>query len=168
MKRENNSYRKLKDYMAGLVEQSTFLNDFVGYSQRELAGRDGSVDGLQSPYLALYGYELGLSGNEQNTMGVRKLNFAIMFNNVDPQDYESGYNTVDLAESLCLKVLARIRLDSSDPGHFLYNSFLKESIVIRPVELSMNSCGAEVYLELKNPQPLLVDAADWNDIDTVC
>ena len=167
MQRENNSYLKMKDYFENLTKQSNFLNSFVGYFQRELITKD-SNDQLDEPYLAIFGYSLGLSGPEQNTISVRKIRFAIMYNNVAEDDFIKQYEAVDNAEKLSLKVLARIRWDASKEDHFLYNAFMKESVQIEPTEINLKSFGAECYLELKNSQSLKLEADDWKDIDNIC
>ncbi len=165
---KENSYLEVKRYFEYLVEKSTFLSDFVGYFQREWANRTGSKAGLKSPYLALFRYELGFDGPDQNTVAVRKIGFSIMYNNVKNDDLDAQYNAIHDAEALALKVIARIRFDSNNQEHFLFNSFLKDSVEINPVELSAAEFGVEVFFNLKNKQLLKVDPSDWNDIDTVC
>lgn len=165
---QENSYNQVKYYFENLVEQSNFLNDFVGFSQREWANRTASVKGLQSPSLTLFKYKLGFDGPEENTIAVRQIGFAIMFNDVKVDDYEAQYNAIDLAEQFAVKVLARIRFDNNNQEHFLFNSFLKDSVEIAPVELSASDFGVEVFFNLKNKQLLQVSADDWEDLDAVC
>lgn len=165
---QENSYNQVKYYFENLVEQSNFLNDFVGFSQREWANRTASVKGLQSPSLTLFKYKLGFDGPEENTIAVRQIGFAIMFNDVKADDYEAQYNAIDLAEQFAVKVLARIRFDNNNQEHFLFNSFLKDSVEIAPVELSASDFGVEVFFNLKNKQLLQVSADDWEDLDAVC
>lgn len=163
-----NNYLQLKNYFQDLVEQSNFLNSFVGFFQREWANRSSSTTGLQEPYLALFRYEMGLDGAENNTVAIRSIGFGIMYNNVKPDDYEEQYKAISNAELLAIKVLSRIRHDSYIDGHFLHNAFLKDSVEITPVELSAKSFGVEVSFNLRNSQILSINAADWKDIDNVC
>lgn len=114
------------------------------------------------------GYSLGLSGPEQNTISLRKVRFAIMYNSVSEDDFTKQYQAIDNAERFILKVLARIRWDAANPDHFLYNAFIKDSVKIEPTELSLKSFGAECYLELKNSLSLKLASDDWKDIDGVC
>lgn len=165
---KENSYLQIKDYFENLQKQSTFINDFVGFFQREWAGRTASVKGLQSPTLALFKYDLGFEGPEQNTIAVRKIGFAVMYNNVKAGDLDAQYTAIHDAEQLAIKILSRIRLDNYQQDHFLYNSLIKESIEINPVELSGNEFGVDVTLSFKNKQVLKVDSADWKDIENVC
>ena len=165
---KENSYLQTKNYFENLADQSNFLNDFVGFFQREWATATASVKGLQSPILALFKYENGFEGPDHNTIAVRKIGFAIMFNDVAADDYDAQYNAISEAERLSGKVLARLRYDNYQQDHFLYNSFLKETVEISPVELSGNEFGVEVLFSLKNKQSLVLIPDDWKDIDQVC
>lgn len=165
---KTNSYLQSKNYFDELVQKHKKINEFIGFFNRELHEKQGSFDGIASPYLALFKYEAGLDGPEQNTIAVRKVAFALMRTDVATDDFDAQYQAVDECEKLALSVLARIRYDSNNRNHFLYNSFLKESVRILPVELSSQSYGVEVYFNLKNPQPLIVNPDEWSDIDEVC
>jgi len=132
------SYKSIKDYFDNLVDQSNFLNDFVGFFQREWANRTAAVTNkLASPNLTLFKYKLGFDGPEENTIAVRQIGFAIMFNKIDTANYEAQYN-------------------------------IKDSVEISPVELSASDFGVEVFFNLRNKQLLKVDPTDWKDIDQVC
>lgn len=165
---QENSYLEIKQYFENLVEQSNFLFDFVGFFQREWANRTASVKGLQTPSLTLFKYQLGFDGPEENTVAVRQIGFAVMYNDIKADDFEAQYNAISNAEKLALKVLARIRFDHYKNDHFLFNSFIKESVEINPVELSANDFGVEVFFSLKNKQLLKIEPSDWKDIDTIC
>ncbi len=163
-----NSYNKIKNYFEFITEKHRSLKGFSGFSSRELLNKVGRKKSIDSPYLALFKYELGLEGPAQRTMAVRKLGFAVMFTKIDPDDFEAQYNAKDEAEKIALQVVARFRFDSNNKAHFLFNSFLKESVRILPVDLSANSFGVEVYMSLKNSQSLALNPEDWEDIDSVC
>lgn len=166
---EANSYKKMKDYFQELVEQSNFLNDFVGFFQREWANRTAAYTSeLASPNLTLFKYKLGFDGPEENTIAVRQIGFAIMFTKVAKDDFEAQYNAIDLAEQLAIKVMSRIKHDNNNEEHFLYNSLIKDSIEISPVELSASDFGVEVFFNLRNKQLLRVNPTDWKDIEKVC
>ena len=165
---KENNYLQLKDYFKNLVENSTFLNDFVGFFGRELGNRIASLTGLKSPALILYNYEFGLEGPNENTIAVRKISFWISFGDIKPDELEKQYIAIDNAEKLALKVLARIRMDSYKQDHFMYNSFLKDSVEITPAELDFNNFGVSVSFNIKNKQLLSVNKDDWKDVDQVC
>lgn len=162
MESQNNSYLKMKDYFEDLVSKSTLVNSFAGYFQRDLLS-SMEKDAFESPYLALFDYELGLTGPEQNTISVRKIGFAVMFSNVPEDDIQKQYERIDDAEKIIMKFIARIRMDSYNPEHFLHKALKKDATVITPVELSATSFGAEVRLEFNNNQSLTASAEDWKD-----
>lgn len=166
---KSNSYLKLKNYFSNLVEQSNFLNDFVGYFSRELHNKEQSTKGINSPCLALFGYNLGIEGEEMASSAVRKMSIGILYNNVPPDDYEKQYEAIDNAEALALKVVGRMKFDSNIPNHLLYNSIIKNSVEIRPIELEgVGIFGAEVSFHLKNIQRFKLSADDWKDLDKIC
>jgi hypothetical protein len=164
----HSSYYNIKAYFEALCEKSNFLKGFAGFFERELKTKLHAYNSLQGPYLALFKYEMALEGPELNTQAVRHLGFAIMFNDVPADDYEAQYHAINKAESLALKVLARMSYDNNLKTHWLYNALLKDSIEINPVELSANEFGVEVQLSIKNPQALKIEKCDWKDIQTAC
>ncbi|CAA0156616.1 hypothetical protein [Tenacibaculum maritimum] len=165
---QNNSYLKVKNYFKNLVENHNGIKAFSGFFNRDLQNKMSDYDGIESPYLALFKYELGLEGPKQNTVAVRKLAFAVMFTKVDAEDYEKQYQAIDDAERIALSVLARVQFDNNKREHLLYNTFIKNSVRILPVELSNESFGVEIYFNLKNPQSLKLNPADWVDVDKIC
>ncbi|MBQ0152376.1 MAG: hypothetical protein KBS61_05740 [Chryseobacterium sp.] len=162
---KKNSYLEIKNYFENVVMQSSFLNDFVGFFEREWASKKSSVKGLKSPILALFRYNLGFEGQNENAIAVRKIGFAIMFNKIKPGDLEAQYQAIADAEEMAIKILARMRYEAADTSHFLYNAFLKNSVEIKPVELSAGDFGVDVLFSLKNNQPLKVDFSDWKDLE---
>lgn len=165
---KENSYIQIKNYFENLVLQSNFLNDFVGFFEREWKSKQAKLGGLKIPVLALFKYDVGFEGPDQNSIAVRKIGFAIMFNKIPAGDFQAQYNAIFEAEKLAFKVLSRIWIDSHDQEHFLYNSFLKDSVEIKPVELSSSDFGVDVIFNLKNKQILKIDTADWKDLDHIC
>lgn len=162
MPKENNSYLKMKDYFEDLVSKSVDVKSFAGYFQRELLNKM-QKDEFESPYLALFDYELTFSGPEQNTISTRKIGFAVMYNNVSDDDIELQYQRIDDAEQIIKEFMARIKIESADENHFLYKAFKKEGAIITPVELENNGFGSEVYLEFNNNQALKAHADKWTD-----
>jgi hypothetical protein len=166
---ERNGYLRMKNYFENVVEQSNFLNGFAGFFERELFNKLTSRKSpLKAPYLALFKYSLGLDGQEQNTKAIRRLGFSIILYSEKPNDFESEYEAIDLAENLALKVLSRMMFDSKNSKHFLYNSLIKESVQIIPMEIEKIGFGVEVFFNLKNMQPMIISPEDWKDIKSVC
>lgn len=167
MENQNNSYLKMKNYFAELVENSKDINSFSGYSSAELKTKEAN-DELEEPYLAIFDYSLGLSGPEQNTISVRKLSFAVVFNNIPEDDFELQYKAKDDAEDIVLQVLAMIKHHSSINDHFLYNSFMKDSVEVDELDLNARSFGSVCYLELKNNKALKLQKERWNYVPDNC
>lgn len=166
---EENGYLKMKNYFENIVTHSRFLNGFAGFFARELFNKLGSKkEPLKAPYLALFKYNIGLDGQEQNTQAVRKLGFSIIIHNVKPDDYEVQYEAIDQAEKFALKVLSRMFYENKKPNHFLWNSIIKESIQIVPLDIEKIGFGVEVSFNIKNKQSMKVNPEDWDDIEIVC
>lgn len=166
MPKENNSYLKMKEYFEDLVNKSTLVKSFAGFFERDVINQLDK-DSFESPFIAINGYELSLTGPEQNTIGVRKFNFAVLYSNV-PDDIELQYKAIDDAEKIILKFIARIKLDSCNPEHFLYNSFKKDDIIILPDDLFMNCFGAYASITFHTSQSLKASAEDWTDDFLTC
>ena len=166
---QENSYNQIRNYFKNLVEQSKFLNGYSGFFQRELVGKmTNYTTPLQAPYLALFEYNLGFDGPDQNTVAVRKIGIALMYNKVKADDLEAQYNAIHNAEQLAVKVMSRIKYDSHQEGHFLHNSLIKDSIEITAVELSTTDFGVEIFFSLRNKQLLRVHTEDWKDFLHEC
>lgn len=167
--RKPTSYLMMKDYFAHLVEQSKFLNDFVGYFSRELHNKQSSFRGIHYPCLALFGYNIDVEGGEIQSSAIRNMNFGILIGNISAGNYEKQYETIDQAERLAIKTISRMRYDSNNPEHFLYGALIKNSVEIRPIELEGDGLfGVEVSFKLKNIQSFKLNKDDWKDIDKVC
>lgn len=163
-------YLQLKNYFEELVQNSEFLGDFAGYFARELHNKEQSYNGINSPFLVLFNYSVGIEGEEMATSkGIRKLSFGVLRNDVPPDDYEAQYQAIDEMEQLALKIASRMRFDSNNTRHFLYGAFQKNTLEIRPVELEGDGIfGVEVSFALSSKQSLKLSPDDWKDIDKVC
>ncbi|MGD1319518.1 hypothetical protein [Chryseobacterium sp. 2R14A] len=156
------SYLSFKNYLKDLSKKSVDIKSFAGYFRRELLYKM-QKDDFESPYLAMFDYELTFSGPEQNTISTRKIGFAVMYSNVSDDDLELQYQRIDDAEQIIKEFMARIKLDCADEKHFLYRAFKKEGAIVTPVELEDNSFGSEVTLEFNNNQSLKAHADKWTD-----
>lgn len=163
------SYIELKKYFENLVENSNFLNSFVGYFSRELHNKQTSYDGIKAPFLCLFGYGIELEHNDYSSQAVRNINFGILFNNIPAGNYEEQYQAIDDAERLAFRVIARVRMDNNNEEHFLYRTFINNSLEVTPIELDGDGLfGVEVSFKLSNVQSLMVSPDDWKDIEKVC
>lgn len=97
------------------------------------------------------------------------MNFGILIGDVEPGDYEKQYETIDSAEKLAKKIIARMNFDSNKQDHFLYGALIKNSVEIRPIELEgVGLFGTEVSFKLKNFQSFKLLTEDWKDVEKIC
>lgn len=166
---QENSYNQIRNYFKNLVEQSKFLNGYSGFFQRELVQKITNYSApLQAPYLALFDYKLGFDGPDNNTIAIRKIGLALMYNKVKSDDLELQYNAIHNAEQLAAKLMSRVKFDSDNPEHFLYRSLIKDSVEISAVELSATDFGVEIFFSIQNKQLLIMHTEDWKDIPYEC
>ena len=60
-------------------------------------------------------------------------------------------------------------MDNNNEGHFLYRTFINNSLEVTPIELDGDGLfGVEVSFKLSNIQSLKVSPDDWKDIEKVC
>ena len=162
-------YLQLKKYFAHLAQKHKEIKENVGYFSREIIEKTNSFAGIASPFLAIYDYELGLDGGELNTLGKRKMVFSIIFANAPFDDFEAQQEKIDQAEQIALQLLARIRWDSNDKNHFLYNAFEKDLTKIYPVEEPQaHLFGVEVEIHFSTKQPLQINPEHWEDVFLTC
>lgn len=162
-------YLALKNYFHHLADKNKLIQGSVGYFSREIIEKASSFNGIASPFLAIYDYELGLDGGEQNTVGVRKITFSIVFADAPLDDFEGQQAKIDQAEQIAIQLLARLRWDSNDKNHFLYQSFQKELTKIYPIEEPQaHLYGVDVVVHLRTQQSLRVNPDDWHDVFLTC
>ncbi len=165
------TYQKLADYMKALADNHTAINSFISYSEKELATEMRKRQALTYPALVLFGYSGKLDGNKQRTFAERSIAFAIVSKVNKRDDFQAQYQAINDAEQIGLSILSRINYDSKQPVmEWLYNAFDKNSVRFSEItgRETDNLFGMEFHFELKNKEPLIIDAADWADIDTTC
>lgn len=164
----SNNYNRIRNYFKNLSEKSTLLKDFAGFLDRELRNKTNSFTGISSPFLHLWKYQKGYLGENQQTMAVISVGYAILKNNISVTDFEAIYDAVDECEKIAHHVNSRIRYDSNDPNHFLFNSYLKDRTRIEPIYMEEVGFGVEVQVFFQNPQPIKLNPDEWTDIESVC
>ncbi|TXK73961.1 hypothetical protein [Mesonia sp. HuA40] len=77
---------------------------------------------------------------------------------------------LDQCEQIGLKIIARMRLDASNPETIIYNKFKANSVKYVKVGPIFNEqlYGYRFSFTLEDNEPLKVDAADWLDLQTTC
>ncbi|MDO5509540.1 MAG: hypothetical protein Q4F57_02480 [Weeksellaceae bacterium] len=164
-----NSYQRIHQYFAHIVQDSRLLQGYAGFSSTELRQKTNSLTGLPSPFLHLWKYEKGLLGTSpETTMAVVNVGYAIFRNDVAVDDFEAQYAAIDQCEQLAHHVCSRLRYDANNPQHFLFNAFLKDRTRIEPVSMQEVGYGVEVQVYFQNPESLKLHPQDWHSIDRVC
>lgn len=162
-------YLKLKKYFQHLAQKHKQIKESVGYFSREILEKSSSYNGIASPFLAIYDYELGLDGGELNTIGTRKITFSIIFADAPHDDFEGQQQKIDQAEQIAMQILARIRWNSNDRKHFLYGAFQKDMTKIYPIEEPQaHLYGVDVVVHFRSPESLSVNPNDWEDAFLTC
>jgi hypothetical protein len=165
------SFSKVDDFFKDLANKHVDINDYCSTSVEELAGKIGSVAGIQSPILVFFDYFGKLSGTEQRTFNNRSLAFSILFNKVQADDFPAQRTAVNTAEEIGLEVLSRINVQSKMPDiGWLYNNFDKNTATWEEViaEGQDGFYGMEFHFDLKTLEPLVVTPEKWSDGNIFC
>lgn len=165
------SFSKVDDFFKDLANKHVDINDYCSTSVEELAGKIGSVAGIQSPILVFFDYFGKLSGTEQRTFNNRSLAFSILFNKVQADDFPAQRTAVDTAEEIGLEILSRINIQSKMPNiGWLYNNFDKNTVTMEEViaESQDGFYGMEFHFDLKTIEPLIVNPTKWSDGNIFC
>ena len=157
-------FKETKAYFENLCSSTSKIKTFVPNSERALINALKEATEESYPFLVLTEYEGKISGNNQRTLGPRKLTFMILFNGpVD--DPEAQQDLKDLAESYGLNVLAKIDLDciTVESDHWLKSAFLKDNTTYSDVEFAeyKNLFGMEFNIELNLKNALKYDIDFW-------
>lgn len=154
-----------------IAEKSIHIKDYVGPSITELKDKMSSVDGIQSPFLCLFGYRGALQGNTQRTANNKSLAFSILYSGIDSMNFYGQDEAVSSAETIGLKVISRINILSKMPDiPWLYNNFDSNSVRYDQLrgEEAEGFYGMEFFFDLKIQEPLIVDPEDWSDGGIFC
>jgi hypothetical protein len=165
------TYDLVLEYFKTLVLNSTLIQSFVGFSDTELSNLVVKLKPAQYPLLVLYNYQGTLIGNNQRTMSRRTISFAIVTAMAKADDFPSQYTAIADAEKIGLSLLSRIQYDSRIPSNeWLYNNFDKSSVRFSEVAAreSVTLYGMEFHFDIQVPEPLVVDPADWTDLEDIC
>lgn len=165
------SFSKVDDFFKDLANKHVDINDYCSTSVEELAGKIGSVAGIQSPILVFFDYFGKLSGTDQRTFNNRSLAFSILFNKVQADDFPAQRTAVDTAEEIGLEILSRINIQSKMPDiGWLYNNFDKNTVTMEEViaEGQDGFYGMEFHFDLKTIEPLIVNPTKWSDGNIFC
>lgn len=121
--------------------------------------------------MAMESHEGNFEGSSShNSIESKSFAFSIM-SKTQAGDYDGQNSVLDQAEIIGKQVLARIRLDATDPTHILYKLFDIARVSfhkIGPIYVDQ-LYGYRFEIPLKPNKVLAkVSPDDWTDIDEVC
>ncbi|MGB5821463.1 MAG: hypothetical protein WBG90_18415 [Saonia sp.] len=162
------SHAIIVGYFTDLANNLIALNDFFRMDLTEIQGAFRSKADL--PCLVLESHEGDFSdSNVQSSVNARTFAFTV-YDKPGKGDYDDQNTKLNSAEEIGLKIIARMKHDSSLPDHFLYNRFKVEDINYSKVGPVFNErlYGYRFVGEIKGNEPLRVDPADWLDGPSIC
>ena len=151
------TFEMVEDYLKSLSVRHVDIKDFVGTSISELATKLTAHGGIKSPFMVFYSLSSQLSGTKQRSFNTRRISFAIAFAGISREDFQRQKQAKNEAEQIGLDVLSRINYDSKVQGTWLYDNFLKDSVVYEDYEDEEveGLYGMDFHFELKLPEPLV-------------
>ena len=156
-------FESLNSKLADFPEKSFFRMDLT-----EIQGAFRS--GINFPAMSVESPQLDMSkSNVSNSVLGHDFAFTIW---KKPKTGDFGGQNTDLGdcERIGLKILARMRYDARVPDHLIYNSFEARSvsaIKVGPL-FTENLYGYRFIGTFSNNKPLIINPADWNDLDSPC
>lgn len=153
-----------RKYMENLVENSPFVDVLLGTINEEVANYLDSSYANEKPFITLFQYKEGLSGNASSTGLIADIGLSF----VQPQKTDV-YEEIEFKKSEMMRLAkifaARMNLDAKIENQLLYNSFDKSSVTIEPVEFTQPQAlvGCVMTLELTLSIDFTVKKADWKD-----
>lgn len=169
MEHETVDYHKVREYLEGIASTCKDIDFFIGFSEKELHTILGRKDSPEGVLLIPYKYEGSLNGNNQRTLAGRMIHFAVL-QTTTQHDFIEESKRIATCENIGFKVLGRIHYDSRKvDSRWLYDNFDKNTVEFHEIryKTGMGLVGMEFVFELKTPQPLGIDPADWTDIDSL-
>ncbi len=153
-----------RKYMESLVKNSPFVDVLLGTINEEVANYLDSSYANEKPFITLFHYKEGLSGNASSTDLIADVGLSF----VQPRKSEV-YEDIEFQKSEMMRLAkifaARMNLDAKLEHQLLYNSFDKSSVTVEPVEFEKPQIliGCVMTLELTLSIDFTVKQPDWKD-----
>jgi hypothetical protein len=162
------SHSVIINYYQQLQQNLIGLEDFFRMDLTEIQGSFRSDANF--PCLTVESHESDL-GKSQFNQSVNDRSFAFtVFYNPENGNYDEQNQMLDASEAMGFKIIARMRYDATQKNHFLFNRFKAETVKTQKIGPLFNEqlYGYRFTGEITGPQPVILDADDWLDIDAVC
>lgn len=164
------THKPILDYFQSLNEKLVdFPEDsFFRMDLEEIMGSFRS--GINFPAMTVESPD----GDAENSIGsnsvVGRLFAFTVFQNPTKGDFAQQNEMIDQCERIGLKIIARMRHDSFEKTHMLYNRFNANSVKWTKIGPLFNEelFGYRFTGIITGSESLNIDPADWSDIDTVC
>jgi hypothetical protein len=162
------SHNIIINYFKEIQENLNGLNDFFRMDLAEIKGAFRSD--ADFPCLVVESHESDFDKSKHHqTVNDRTFAFTIYYN-PENGDFDEQNEMLDSSEAMGLKVIARMKHDAADKTHFLFNKFKVSSVGCHKVGPVFNEklYGYRFSGEILDNDALIIDPADWTDIDEVC
>ena len=156
-------FRQLNKNLKDFGENSFFRIDL-----KEIEGAFRS--GISFPAMAVESADLDGGDSAPTNSVIGRAFFFTVYMNPKKTDYDGQDAAIDLCEKIGWKIIARMRKDSFDSDHFLYDKFKVSSvsaIKVGPL-FTQHLYGYRFGGIISGEESLKVDPADWDDIDSIC
>lgn len=147
------------------------LKDINGFFRMDLTEIQSSFRSkIEFPALVLESHEGNFeASNVQSTVNDRTFAFTIYLKPLK-SDYDDQNQKLSSAETIGLKVIARMKHDATLPNHFLYNRFKVNTVSYAKVGPVFNEqlYGYRFVGSILGTEPLIVVPSDWEDLPEIC
>lgn len=162
------SHSVLVAYFQNIQINLKGLEDFFRMDLAEV--KSSFRSGADFPCLVAESHESDFGDSKPNQTVQNRFFAFTVFYNPEKGNFTEQNEMLDASEKMGLKIIARMKYDSNKPDHFLFNRFKAESVKNHKVGPLFNEqlYGYRFTGEILATQPLVINADDWEDIDSVC
>tara|TARA_R110002096_G_C14661308_1_gene728008 strand:+ start:11761 stop:12258 length:498 start_codon:yes stop_codon:yes gene_type:complete len=156
------------NYFKNIQTNLNGLEDFFRMDLSEIKGAFRSSANF--PCMVAESFDIDFAKSQVNQSVTDKAFAFTIYYNPENENFDEQNTFLDLSEKMGYKVIARMKHDAADKTHFLFGRFKAETVRGHKVGPVFNErlYGYRFTGEITAPTPLIVDAADWEDIDAVC
>lgn len=126
--------------------------------------------GITFPAMVVESPEGDLNGSSIHNSVIQRTGAFTVYKKPTKGNFQQQNEYLDDCEKLGLKIVARMRLDNANPDHAMYQRFDIPGISwikVGPI-FNENLYGYRFTYPIKGSEPLTVNPADWQDLDSVC
>jgi hypothetical protein len=158
-----NYFESLNNNAAFFPEDSFFRMDLEDIF-------DAFRSGIKYPALVVESPDIDLSdSSEQETVNKRIFAFHV-YQKPETDRHQDVQDALNLCESIGYKIIARMKKDNYDPNSIIHRAFKPQSVKANQVSkvFTENLYGYRFTGEFSKSDALVLDPADWDDLDSRC